>query len=283
MKYSPFVLRIHCWGGLGSQLFAANLAFDIQAKFPRKKINLILHSGGVTERLAELPEVFPNFQYAIINDYAAMKPSDPTSFSILLSFRKLISKPLKYFRLIATLDDDDFLSSIKYWTIAVRGHYSYRTVTHQFLERFYENLTRHGLESEVFDSGSISLHYRLGDLLSLEEKGPIDHQRIVQVIRFIRDRTTNAHLDLHSDSPEEALLLLANSNLDLEIFTRQQRPLRLILDCSNSEYFIGTSSKISFWIALIRSEILKKDSYLPKEKFDEFQWLSRTETLINYY
>lgn len=283
MKYSPFGLRIHCWGGLGSQLFAANLAFDIQAKFPRKNVTLILHSGGVTERLPELPEIFPNFHYGVINDYAERESTEVSPISFSRSVRKLLFKAFTYFGLMATLDDDDSLSSIKYWTIAVRGHYSYRVISNQFLEKFYENLVGQGLSFEVFDSGSISLHYRLGDLLSLEEKSPIDNQRIVQVIRFIEDRIPDAHIYLHSDSPKEALLLLTKSNLDLEIFVRRQPPLQLILNCSNSEHFIGTSSKISFWIALVRSEILNRDSYLPKEKIDEFKWLSRTDTSINFY
>ena len=283
MKHSPLGLRIHCWGGLGSQLFAANLAFDIQAKFPRKSITLILHSGGVTERLPELPEVFPNFHYRIINDYAKKVSTEASSINFSRSVRKLLFKAFTFFRFMATLDDDDSLSSIKYWTIAVRGHYSYRVISNQFLEKFYENLVGRDFPIEVFDTGSISLHYRLGDLLSLVEKGPIDNQRIVEVIRFIGDGIPNAHIYLHSDSPMEASLLLTQSNIDLEILVMRQPLLQLILNCSNSEYFIGTSSKISFWIALIRSEILNKDSYLPQEKNNEFKWLSRTDKLISYY
>jgi hypothetical protein len=281
MKYPHFGLRIHCWGGLGSQLFAANLAFDIQAKFQKKNITIVLHSGGVTERLPELPEVFPNFNYEIINDFSKKKPTQISSINVSRSLRKMLSNVLNFFRLVVTLNDDDTLSSFKYWTIAVRGHYSYRAISHEFLEKFYKSVN--GREFQALDTDSISLHYRLGDLMSLEEKGPIDNRRIVEVIHLVGDRLTDAHLELYSDSPHEALLLLANSDLDFKISVREQLPLQLIVACSNSKYFVGTSSKISFWVALVRSEILKKDSYLPREKKDEFRWLSRTEKLIHYY
>jgi hypothetical protein len=281
MKYPHFGLRIHCWGGLGSQLFAANLAFDMQAKFPKKNITIVLHSGGVTERLPELPEVFPNFNYEIIDDFSEKKPTQISSINVSRSLRKMLSNALYFFRLVVTLNDDDTLSSFKYWTIAVRGHYSYRAISHEFLEKFYKNAN--GREFQALNTDSISLHYRLGDLMSLEEKGPIDNRRVIQVIHLVGDRLTDAHLELYSDSPREALLLLANSDLDLAISVREQPPLQLIVSCSNSKYFVGTSSKISFWVALVRSEILKKDSYLPREKKDEFKWLSRTEKLIHYY
>jgi hypothetical protein len=281
MKYPHFGLRIHCWGGLGSQLFAANLAFDMQAKFPKKNITIVLHSGGVTERLPELPEVFPNFNYEIINDFSEKKPTQISSINVSRSLRKMLSNALYFFRLVVTLNDDDTLSSFKYWTIAVRGHYSYRAISHEFLEKFYKNVN--GREFQALNTDSISLHYRLGDLMSLEEKEPIDNRRVIQVIHLVGDRLTDAHLELYSDSPREALLLLANSDLDLAISVREQPPLQLIVACSNSKYFVGTSSKISFWVALVRSEILKKDSYLPREKKDEFKWLSRTEKLIHYY
>ena len=46
-------IYIHCWGGLGSQLFAWALYLDIERKFPKRRINLVLHSSGVTRRLPE--------------------------------------------------------------------------------------------------------------------------------------------------------------------------------------------------------------------------------------
>ena len=52
--FSCIPLRVHCWGGLGSQLYALAVAYDLQRKYPKRKIKLLLHTGGVTKRVSEL-------------------------------------------------------------------------------------------------------------------------------------------------------------------------------------------------------------------------------------
>ena len=280
---NPFSsIDIHCWGGLGSQLFAANVAIEIQQKYPQKNICLVLHSGGVTKRIPEIPEIFPNFHYEFIDDYTGSLSAVSSSKKILILFKKLLFKFFCILGLLATLDNGNF-HKIKFWTIAVRGHYSYCTISMNFLKSFYENLVKLVDDSIVFDIDSISIHYRLGDLLHLTEKGPIDVERIVQVLNCIRTKISYANLDIYSDSPLEALRILSGANLDIHFRIRDEPSSQLIFNCAQAKYFIGTSSKISFWIALVRSRILEKSSSLPNEKKMEFKLVTQAESLIDFY
>ena len=63
-------LRVHSWGGLGSQLFALSLIFDLVRKFPKKRIELIHHTAGVTRRLFELDFMLsPKIQLIVKDDF----------------------------------------------------------------------------------------------------------------------------------------------------------------------------------------------------------------------
>jgi hypothetical protein len=50
-------LRVHSWGGLGSQLFVLAFIYDLRKKFPKKKILLVHHTSGVSRRLFELDSI----------------------------------------------------------------------------------------------------------------------------------------------------------------------------------------------------------------------------------
>ena len=61
-------LRIHSWGGLGSQLFALSLIFDLVRKFPKKRIELIHHTAGVTRRLFEVDFMLNSKTELVVKD-----------------------------------------------------------------------------------------------------------------------------------------------------------------------------------------------------------------------
>ena len=73
MKYFSFIpIRVHCWGGLGSQLYALSTAYDLKIKYPKRKIKLVLHTGGVTKRVSELDFIpTSDFDLIQINDFQA--------------------------------------------------------------------------------------------------------------------------------------------------------------------------------------------------------------------
>ena len=47
------VLKIHSWGGFGSQLFTAYVILKVQKRYPGRRIKVIVHTSGVTRRVSE--------------------------------------------------------------------------------------------------------------------------------------------------------------------------------------------------------------------------------------
>lgn len=66
MKLMP-PLKIHCWGGVGSQLYALAVYERLLVRMPNRKIIIVFHSFGVTERIFELSDYVADF--LIENDY----------------------------------------------------------------------------------------------------------------------------------------------------------------------------------------------------------------------
>jgi len=58
IRYWVPPIRVHCWGGLGSQLFGWSLYEDLQIRYPSRRIHVYLHQGGVTQRPSEIDHVF---------------------------------------------------------------------------------------------------------------------------------------------------------------------------------------------------------------------------------
>jgi len=62
-------IKIHVWGGLGSQLHAWYLAEALMVKHPGRKIKLVFHSSGVTRRTPEICQVLAEFKYIFVDDF----------------------------------------------------------------------------------------------------------------------------------------------------------------------------------------------------------------------
>ena len=86
MKYK---LRIHCWGGLGSQLYAVALIYDLLKRFPKRKITLYLHTSGATRRHSEIEGIADIFEIKQVDDF---KTSDESVFSYGNMFQKKIGR-----------------------------------------------------------------------------------------------------------------------------------------------------------------------------------------------
>ena len=67
-------LKVHSWGGLGSQLFALSLIYDLKKKHPRIKVSLIHHTSGISERKFELESILEDgITLTEVNDYQKFK------------------------------------------------------------------------------------------------------------------------------------------------------------------------------------------------------------------
>ena len=75
-------LVIHCWGGLGSQLYAWAMAEMVQTKYPRRKIEIVFHSSGVTKRYSDLNFLRSVFNIKFRDDYISNSQSKKDYFNL---------------------------------------------------------------------------------------------------------------------------------------------------------------------------------------------------------
>ena len=119
-------LKIHCWGGLGSQLLALNYYLRVQELYPRKRIILVLHTGGITARNSEIDFLSNKINLLKVDDYRAGsndKQSHTTDSNSIFNFVKASIKSLaNYFKFVIT--DDKRVLKVKFWTFSVRCTYT---------------------------------------------------------------------------------------------------------------------------------------------------------------
>ena len=258
-------VRIHTWGGLGSQLYALALSIDLEDKVFKRGKKFINHSGGTTKRLPELS--FYTESTKSVDDFVANDKQAPKNSSfkgtIKLCFKKLICITGFY----AECNDNGDMHVIKPWVIVIRGHYSHRQVSKESVTRIFQ-----GIEENYFrvhdtkPDRALTLHYRLGDLEVISEKSPIRLESIQGIIDEITTDHPIQFLSLYSDTLDLAKQRLNSTNNGIIIISEDKLPLEMIYECVMSHTFIGTNSKISFWIAICRS-VFKSEgfTYLPLE------------------
>jgi len=248
-------LKIHCWGGFGSQLNALGFALELTKRFQNRRIILVFHTGGVTRRDVEIQDLIPcSFSWEIVDDYV-----DNLNFSTnIRKTRKFLSKILLFLRIIVTPSENSDFVKIKPWTFSARGHYAQIRLSPSVLSELALGL---GLSEVGHHDTPLVVHYRLGDLLALE-KGFTESDEICKVAhRFGR----SGWLVL-TDSPAEASGKLRKNTLNVK-FDRflNLSPKEVIQVGFSSEIFIGTTSKISIWIAIFRISANRGLTFLPYE------------------
>jgi hypothetical protein len=246
-------IRVHCWGGLGSQLYALALATDLKIKFPTRKIKIILHTSGVTRRVSELNFILDNnFEIVQINDFNSFGKSNkavPNSHRIKLkNFIKLI---LSLLRVVMPANSDEEFRKVTFWTFSIRGHYFNRTISEQFYAYILSSLKLLDRDSKQ-TVPILAVHYRLGDLLEISEKNPVDAAKIINVIdEFIKD-SNDLKILVYSDSPDTARETLINAGFTKNFVTKNLSTVDVIRNCLGVKFFIGTNSKVSLWIVNLR-------------------------------
>lgn len=255
-------LRIHVWGGLGSQLFAVALLKDILKASPKRKMTILLHTGGVTRRIPEVVDLFPEISFHYIDDFSSSEGgSNPEIRNLQANLSPILKTVLSFLKVTLSCDDDASFKRIRIWTRSIRGHYSYRTIKPEFLEMLNDRLEKIS-EDICSNEGVCSIHYRLGDLLHLENKGPLAPKAVLGELDRLSKLFNFSEVEVFSDSPSRALELLNQSGQQrmsapdigtISVFTR----------AIHADSFLGTSSKVSFWIAGIRSVVFGKKSSMP--------------------
>jgi len=247
-------LKIHCWGGLGSQLYALALYLRLSILFPKRSIEVVFHTGGVTERLSDLAFFFPNAQ--IIEDYSIGQFVEQNSSVKMHArmrshFKNSLKRVLLALGFLAALDSEKQFKAIKPWVLAIRGHYSDLCIPPEVARDVYKEAARNFPEYLLLESSSfIGIHYRLGDLLELATKDPTDSSYLEQVIKLLPENFKNLNFQIFSDSPA-----VARQNLSFIVdkyvtSIQDGAPWEVILTLANAKIVIGTSSKLSIWSSI---------------------------------
>jgi hypothetical protein len=280
-KFYPS-LRIHVWGGLGSQLFAVALAFSVSKRFPGRELILALHSSGVTKRRPEVCELFPEFNYIEIDDYSTRESHDSQSkkWSLEAAIRGSLRFGALYTGILAEENHPDS-RLVHRWTLSVRGHYFHRKIEDEFLTILKQRLAKISkLTNGDYRSFAI-IHYRLGDLLELSNRSWIDARRIRNVIYQIVEVEA---ISVLSDSPPKALSLLQEESYERKLQAQELTTAETIWAGSQAKVFVGTSSKISYWIVLLRlANTQKLINFMPKEDRKTISIISGKSANVEYY
>lgn len=267
--FSHFPLRVHCWGGLGSQLYALSTVHDLKVKYPIRKIKLVLHTGGVTKRLSEL-DFIRNIDFEIIqiNDFSVQDKGDKNHNNLIkVRLKSLLSKVLYSLNFIVAANSNLDFDKVRPWTVSIRGHYFNRTVSTEF----YSYLLKHIKLDEKHPNLSqikIAIHYRMGDLLTLTEKSISPVNKIIDAVKQVQKKQNNSKIYVYSDSPQIAKETLSNAGFTGEYVVSDIPTIDLIRSCVGADFFIGTGSKVSLWIVNIRRYMGKIDENF-LEGFDD--------------
>jgi hypothetical protein len=170
--------------------------------------------------------------------------------------------------LISSCNRDSEFKNVRRFVKQFRGHYSYRTITPWVLTKMSNDSRLNDsilISQSNSDSTHVSLHYRLGDLLTLTTKKPLESERLSTLLKSITEEQNVNEIHISSDSPDvvqNRLNLSGSSHCKVingdALYTIQQMQQGCI--------FIGTNSKISLWITLIRIYFQHhKVSWMPKE------------------
>lgn len=272
LKVYP-TLKVHAWGGLGSQLFAIALIIDLKTRFPKRNMELVLHNGGVTKRPPEVLGLIPNLRIRAIDDYSLNIPAKNSSkLSDKISSRKFFLNCAKLIciklGLISNGNTNYQWKTVKPWVIAFRGHYSSREISEDVLSLIYKKLLAFNtLKNKKPYNRDVeaAIHYRLGDLLHLKNKQQIRLQRLSNIINS--PRLSNIHeYTVFSDSPKDAIELLCDIKTRKRFTKLNLDTCEMLICASKAKTFIGTNSKLSIWI-IIFQQIQNENYvfYLPAE------------------
>jgi hypothetical protein len=246
-------LRVHSWGGLGSQLFVLAFIYDLRKKFPKKKILLVHHTSGVSRRLFELDSILESdICLKSIDDYKPNQGINQNKNKIVLKYLliKIIKNILEKLYIFINVDQNSDIDKIKPWTMIIRGHYSKRIVSDNFLSYCVEKFANRGFH---FPTQTLIIHYRLGDLINLTGKSIIDPKYVIEKIRKIVEVDKLGQILVYSDTISEAKKLLSPiENLTNSIQFSDESTFTVVQNAIIAKHFIGTNSKVSIWISKFR-------------------------------
>ena len=277
-------LAIHSWGGLGSQLFTANLVLKLQLKYPSRRIRLFLHTSGFTRRELEFNFTTLGIEVTQVEDFNlnedtshpmnSLKIKTNSFFSLMKS---IVLKILFTFNVLKNANEDTDFDEIKPWTLAIRGHYTRLSIDAIRARRLYEIMCDETSFRNLEKNAHV-IHCRLGDLLLSGPKMPIDAQRLDALLGELKINPINTRL-LTDSTLSEFIEYAAKTKYLLLTQFANINSIRTLQICILANEFIGTTAKLSLWSAIFRHFLFHKKSYLPKE----LSWISSSGLKAEWY
>lgn len=276
LKILPGV-RVHSWGGFGSQLFAMIVAERLVAKKKLRQITIIFHTSGVTKRELEIPKSWlAKFRIEQVADY---HPQSPRNWelqrkSLFVVIREGLKVVLSLIGFTATSNTEKEFLDLRPWVLSIRGHYTRIHLTEPEID---ELLMKFGLSNATQSIKETAIHYRLGDLITLKSKGIIAPNRIIQAWK--KGMTTELPLKIFSDGTRqdfEGVWQEVQGPANYEFYSLS--PIQTIQSCFKVQEFLGTNAKLSLWVAVLRSGISMKKTLIPNEIRLQLETLLQNQT-----
>ncbi len=277
-------LRVHSWGGFGSQLFTAYVILKVQKRYPGRRIKVIVHTSGVTRRVSEFEFTKLGVTVVQVEDFESVKLQGRAvinlqnqSFSTVKFLKKIAFGVMKSLRFVQTADTNKSFDSVSIWTLALRGHYTRLSIDHELIASLYKVL----FDNKDFQKSTISsaiIHYRLGDLMNLVEKSPISPERVEKVLELVGPEIESVKV-LSDSSEDEYRNFVTGSRVLSSLTLKNLEPLPSLWLCITSIVFVGTGAKLSLWAAIFRDIVHNEHSFLP----NEFKWAEEIGLKANWY
>jgi len=263
-------LRVHSWGGFGSQLFTALLILKLQERFPGRRINVIVHTSGVSRRVSEFNFEYLGTDFKQVEDYrssnalvGSRRPYIEFIYYIFSEVKKIAVLILSGLQIIIKANNDKSFDSIKPWTLSLRGHYTNLALDKDLIASLYKTVFGFNSAKPKLDS-YLAVHYRIGDLLHVKESSLVDPARIGKVVRG-RKLDTSQQI-IFSDSSTEDLVKFVKGFKTFSKFNYfHSDPKETLYLCIHAKVFIGTGAKLSLWAAIFRFFLYGAESSLPSE------------------
>lgn len=290
MRISYPAIRIHIWGGLGSQLYAWALLISIRQEYPRREIVLVFHNGGVTQREPEINSYLAGVRKVYVRDYI-----NTSEELFLKKFRINFSQlcfgilrvPFRLLGFVAEANSNKEFAQLKPWLISLRGHYSNRSISEHVSSMIGAELFK-GMPtfSSESDLSEIAIHFRLGDLLHLASKEPLEVEAVARGLNLAKHLIQNRNTRIYvcSDSVEIAIAEIGShfpneQLLPVSLTARETIHFLVHVSC-----FVGTPSKISEWVTVFRmnsgGDLV---SVLPLQMKSQFEKILDKASNIHYY
>lgn len=193
-----------------------------------------------------------------VDDYVANEKTNNSNQISKKKYKLFIKKILHKLSISLNFDNNINIKTIKFWTLEIRGHYTKLPISNNYLEFLFNLLCVKNTEPNEWEN-TLTIHYRLGDLVYLSNKSYVSSESLFMVIKDVYLENNFNRIVLFSDSIEVArkkLSVLGKITTNIE-YSNAPTIIALV-NCLKSGYFIGTNSKVSFWIEMLRRYSGKK-------------------------